>query len=205
MSRINATYSNGQINWMFTQLQSPFTQTYYRGAGITFTYFEHGASSVVSIDYITAPISGTSTGATDSVPYSTPGTYTCYGYARDASQGLYWRSDNSVQIIIPNTPVKPRPQNWVWWNSFITGQPFNVWANEWNSFCDRINAFRDYRGLSAAYMPSVSTGGHPLASDFNYASTAISQMGSAASTVYSGQNMTPSQFNGIRDALNAVV
>lgn len=45
-----------------------------------------------------------------------------------------------------------RPNNWAWTSIVVSGVAIKISAQEWNSFCDRINEFRVYKGLPMLIM-----------------------------------------------------
>lgn len=99
-----------------------------------------------------------------------------------------------------------RPDDWQWYNTIASGRTINLSASEWNDFCDRINEFRDYDGLSAYSFTRVYRGDPIEASIINEARSAISAIstsGSVPSRVYSGDPIYADVFLDLRDALNA--
>ena len=106
------------------------------------------------------------------------------------------------------TSGKTRPANWSWWPTVAAGQPINLSADEWNAFCDRIDAFRIYTGRDP--WPSYKTvrSGTPIsAAVVNEARAAINPMGpTAAIPKYINPNdpITADYFNSLKDFLNSV-
>ena len=88
--------------------------------------------------------------------------------------------------------TKPRPNNWYWQSIVSSGATISLSASEWNAFCDRINAFREYAGLSAYYFTSVYRGLPISAAIVNQARDAIAAVNSARGVparVYSGDTI----------------
>lgn len=99
-----------------------------------------------------------------------------------------------------------RPDDWDWYSTIASGQTINLSASEWNDFCDRINEFRDYDGLSQFSFTTVYRGDPIEASIINEARSAISNIstsGAVPNRVNSGDPIEASIFLDLRDALNA--
>ena len=94
--------------------------------------------------------------------------------------------------------TKPRPNNWFWQSVVQSGATISLSAGEWNAFCSRINAFREYAGLS----------GLPIsASIVNQARDAIAAVNSARGVparVYSGDTISAAFFQSLQSALNSI-
>lgn len=104
-----------------------------------------------------------------------------------------------------DAPAPVRPSEWSWFTTKTSGQDVNLTASEWNSFCDRINEFRDYKGQGSYTFTSAYTGAEITASIVNQARSAIGQAGAAVpSLAVSGGTMTASFFNGLKDSLNSI-
>jgi hypothetical protein len=97
--------------------------------------------------------------------------------------------------------------NFSWTYPKISGQPFNLTANEWNSFTSKINDFRNYKGLSN-YSFTAAVSGNPFtAAMYNQARLAIqgiSGYGGYIPTVSSGQQITAYMLNILVSELNAI-
>lgn len=111
------------------------------------------------------------------------------------------------------TYTKTRPQNFAWTNVKSSGSPYNLTSSEWSSFLDRINEFREYKGLTPlTFGRSISSGAInnyvvPKASSFNAARNAINSMSptvSPPSSVSTEQRIFASHFNTLRDSLNSI-
>lgn len=111
------------------------------------------------------------------------------------------------------TYTKTRPQNFSWTNSKSSGSHYNLTYSEWNSFLDKINEFREFKGFTPlTFSRSLSSGAMsnyivPKASSFNAAINAINSMNpsiSPPSSVYFGQTITANHFNKLRDSLNSI-
>lgn len=106
----------------------------------------------------------------------------------------------------PSQSGGSRPDDWDWYSTIASGRTINLSASEWNDFCDRINEFRDYDGLSQFSFTTVYRGDPIEASIINEARSAISNIstsGAVPSRVNSGDPIEASIFLDLRDALNA--
>lgn len=124
--------------------------------------------------------------------------------------------DNSGQTSYDErykTYTKARPVNFSWSNSKSIGNPFNLTYTEWNSFLDKINEFREFKGFTPlTFNRGVISGAInsyvvPRATSFNAAINAINSMSpsiSPPSSVYIGQTIAANQFNKLRDSLNSI-
>ena len=100
-----------------------------------------------------------------------------------------------------------RPANWSWSSTIEKGKPIKVTAVEWNNFCTRINKFRTYKGLTTYNFTTVSKGMSISATIVNQARTAINGItghGTLPSKAASGEAITASFFNTLKNALNAI-
>lgn len=111
-------------------------------------------------------------------------------------------SRTSSSITMP--VIKYRPNNWQWDSVKSSGSVVNVTASEWNRFLNRIDAFRLYKGLSSGSYTYASVGGSITANQYNQARAAISSMGATPYVATAGTQIYASQFNQIRDYLNAI-
>ncbi len=103
--------------------------------------------------------------------------------------------------------TKKRPNDWYWQSIVRSGATIALSASEWNAFCDRINAFREYAGLSAYYFTSVYRGLPISASIVNQARDAIAAVNSARGVparVYSGDAISAAFFQNLQSALNSI-
>ena len=107
----------------------------------------------------------------------------------------------------PDPPTPIRPSNWNWWSSIYSGGFIQISASEWNAFCDKINEFRDYDGLSYYRFSYVRSGDDIAANVVNEAVDAIGSIRSAwgvPSRVYRGDVITADFFMRLQDALNSI-
>lgn len=110
-----------------------------------------------------------------------------------------------TQYFTTNKAAKPRPDNWSWYSSIYSGGSIGLSALEWNDFTTRINDFRAYKGLSKYSFTRVSRGMNISASIMNEAVAAIRAMNSSVpNNVYSGNNISASFFNNLKNALNNI-
>ncbi|MBR5235750.1 MAG: hypothetical protein IKW06_00020 [Clostridia bacterium] len=100
-----------------------------------------------------------------------------------------------------------RPSNFSWTYSKVQGGAFNLTATEWNNFTAKVNAFREYKYLSAYSFTYAYKGNDFTAAMYNQAVNAIkgiSGYGSYLSTVSKGDTVTAAGLNLLRDELNAI-
>lgn len=106
------------------------------------------------------------------------------------------------------TTLSLRPDDWSWWTRVQSDGNIDISADEWNAFCDRINEFRDYCGLTAYYFTTVRRGDYISANVVNEAVWAIRNMSppiSPPSQVTPGVSyVTAAFFNGLKNALNSI-
>lgn len=105
------------------------------------------------------------------------------------------------------TKGSSRPYNWNWYSTIEQGQPIKLSAREWNDFCTKINAFREYKGLSDYSFTTVSKGQPIKASVVNEAWNAINSIpgrGGLPNKAYSGKPFDAYFFKQLRIALNKV-
>lgn len=98
--------------------------------------------------------------------------FSCDGYYLGGDTPPGWYGQGSIVV----TTDAKRPDYFYWSNPKRQGQPFNVYAYEWNAFLNKINEFRDYKGLSRYPFTMASSGAVFTASMFNEAVYAIRAM-----------------------------
>jgi len=213
------------ITWYITGLSSPFnTQNYIRvtlSTNPAINGSPNPPSVILSSIY---PI--TDTGGSTTTPSSTTtgggafsggNTYTLYGSAQ-AANGLFYNAGSATFTM----PV-PRPNNFYWsyagadpnTGTPITGSDkqsglaFYLTATEFIGLFNRINQFRQYRGLPNFPFDysSVYSGGFFYAYLFNQCVQAILPMNPPIpppSTVSAGQIISASMLNGLKNSLNSI-
>jgi len=133
-------------------------------------------------------------------------TYRLWVFAYDTDGNSFGANSSAVFS-------RPRPSNFNWSNTKTSGGIYNLTYSEWNSFLDRINEFRAYKGLSQlSFNRNLSSGALsgvvvPSAPSFNAAINAINTMSPTTSApvfVSSGQQVTASLLNAIRTSLNSI-
>lgn len=100
-----------------------------------------------------------------------------------------------------------RPDDWEWYSTIEQGAEFSLTAEEWNDFCDRINEFRVYVGLSEYSFTTVRSGHSIEASYMRQAISAINDIdghGTLPAAVNAGNQIKASFFTKLASALNAV-
>lgn len=112
-----------------------------------------------------------------------------------------------AQYFTTDPLAPPRPSNWVWRSTIVSGGDIGLTASEWNDFCARINEFRAYMGLGAYSFTTAVIGAEISASIVNEARSAISAIpghGSLPTQAVSGGAVSAAFFHALRDALNGV-
>jgi hypothetical protein len=180
--------------WFLSDLGSDWNSTNYVLAYITI----NGSTSSA----VYPPPSGTSRSTSwGSFSGLSPNTwYTAYGYVLTPAAGTFPAGSQTFKTLGP-----PRPSNWFWWTSKDAGSQFSLAAAEWNSFTDRINAFRAYKSLPSYSFTSAISGDTFAYYLFNQAVSAISAMGvGTPGLVSSGSIITAAGLNGLMNSLNSV-
>lgn len=115
------------------------------------------------------------------------------------------------EVYIPPEPEPQRPEDWYWESLVSSGAPLSMTASEWNRFLSRIKEFAEYENvtLSSAALSSAiaGQGDRMLASQANAARMLISRLSprtSVPSEVSSGDPITASFMNGLKNALNSI-
>ena len=120
---------------------------------------------------------------------------------------------NYGSVTLGTDPVKTksapgpvRPNNWTWSPSIVKGMPVNISASHWNSFTNRINQFRVYKGLSNYSFTLAVSNTAITAAIVNQAITAINGLSAHYSQplVSKGDPLTADLFNSLRDLLNVI-
>jgi len=117
-------------------------------------------------------------------------------------------STGAIDLYIePPEAAAVRPSNFSWTYTKTKGGSFNLTAAEWNALTARINAFREYKGLSSYSFTYAYKGNDFTAAMYNQAVNAIkgiSGYGSYLYTVSKGDTVTAAGLNALRDELNAI-
>lgn len=125
-------------------------------------------------------------------------------YAINVNVNGTWLGTQSFTTAAVATP---RPDDWEWWSTIRSGRQIEITADEWNAFCDHINAFRVYQGLSEYDFTTVDPGDEIKATYMRQARSAIDFLdghGTLPGVVYAGDAVKASFFTKLADALNAV-
>ena len=209
---------NLEFTWQIVDLSAPFNRSNYTLVGITsYTFTQRSTSISGSVDSVNAPTSGSSYSSTAHTVSYNAGTYKLFAYTL-AANGYYYptgpygtdgKSCGVTFTVADGGGVKPtRPANWSWNSIVRAGSPIGITARDWSAFQDRINEFRDYKGLGQYWFTTVSSNTPMYAYLVNQAITAISQIpghGSLPSDAESGKTIiTASFFNSLASALNNV-
>lgn len=118
-----------------------------------------------------------------------------------------WSANQSDTITAK--PSSPRPSNFYWDTSKVTGQQFNVTASEWNRLIQNVKDVHIYKlggyNSSSYPMSNVSSGQQFYAQRFNEVRFAIGSLNSTGiSTKYKGDTIYASELNILKDKLNAI-
>lgn len=147
--------------------------------------------------------------------------YTVYGLAPSTTYVVnvaHWDTSVSTEDYILmgaqeiTTEAYSRPDDWSWLNISKGGVvPKNgekiapVTASEWNSFCARINEFREHKNLSSAYpFTTVSKGMEITNSILSQAIFAISDIPGHGTLPTKKDALSADFWLGLAAALNAV-
>lgn len=111
----------------------------------------------------------------------------------------------TLHISVPEAAV--RPENFAWTYDKVQGGEFNLTAAEWNGLADKINEFRQYRGLSAYSFSTAYSGSSFMAYMYNQARLAIQEIpgcGGYIPSVSSGGEITAYMMNILVSELNVI-
>lgn len=100
-----------------------------------------------------------------------------------------------------------RPSNWSWGSGLVKGSPIELTASEWNNFLNRVNKFREYKGLSNYSFTSAVSGQPMTVAQVNQAWTAINEIsghGTLPTAAVKGKTIYASFFTQLAVALNAI-
>lgn len=110
------------------------------------------------------------------------------------------------------TEASARPSNWAWTTNVAKGATVPkygeslapITAAEWNAFCVRINAFREYKSLSAYSFTTVSRGTDMTAAIINQAVAAITSIPGHGTLPTSSNAISAAFWQQLAAALNAI-
>lgn len=126
-------------------------------------------------------------------------------YVKVVPRNSYGNGSSITSITVTMPIIKVRPGNWSWDSTKSSGASLNITASEWNRFLNKIDAFRkDYKGLPGGSYTYASQGTRITAARYNQARSAIASMGAVPPAVSAGNKIYASEFNQIRDYLNAI-
>ena len=119
-----------------------------------------------------------------------------------------WGPFMATGKTIRTAPLASRPADWDWGYTVIPGARLPT-AREWDDFCDWINEFRDYRGLSAYSFTRAYPGPTDLtAAMVNQTITAIKAMSPPtappSNAVKDVTALTAALLNGLAASLNSI-
>lgn len=105
-----------------------------------------------------------------------------------------------------------RPGNFIGFLGVASGGSFNISAEEWNEFSEKIKAFALYKvqGLEISNIPPVINTQNFEASIFNATIANMDVLDSFISLTYpsmqvSGNNISASFFTSLKNALNSII
>ena len=120
----------------------------------------------------------------------------------------YDMSGNNNSTYVRVQFKKARPDSWAWHTVKVAGQPILLTAQEWNSFCIKINQFRQYKSLSNYSFSTATKGEIITASIINQAINAISPMSPStkppAIATAGKTEITASFLNTLSSSLNSL-
>lgn len=105
------------------------------------------------------------------------------------------------------TDAPSAPSDWSWYTSKTSGGTFNLGAEEWKDFFNRINDFRSYKGWGSYSYTPPTVDGIFTASMYNQARNAINTMNPPTSIPISrssGDIVYAYDINRLRDSLNSI-
>lgn len=129
---------------------------------------------------------------------------TDYNFRVRGYQGSSYGSYSST-ITARTASVVPSTFNWTYTKT--SGGTYNLTAQEWNALCSRINQWRQYKGLSSLVFDTALSGDTFYASQFNAARNGIVTMSPSVTVPASrasGDSVTASALNGLRDSINSI-
>lgn len=115
-------------------------------------------------------------------------------------------SNNSTATTGSIVYQSVRPNNWTSFPAMTAGQPFNLTASNWNSFCTRIQEFLTYKNKNLNDYPfTTAVQGQPAtATQINQARTAIASMTTVPTAIVSGQDVKPTHLTDLQNSLNSI-
>lgn len=152
----------------------------------------------------------------NSITYETRKYYESHAYwdkiLPNTKYGFRVRSGNNNGVsdwsgyVYATTPYE-RPAEWLWTSSVSSGVSFKITADEWNKFIARIEAYRQYKGLSSYGFTKAVKGGSFTASMYNEARNGIYNMNPSITIPpykNSGDKILASNINNLATSLNSV-
>lgn len=151
-------------------------------------------------------------------------TYTVTGLTPETEYSVnvaHWETSPTVdgsdyilmgaQSITTESSAPARPSNWAW-ESVAAGASVPTYndklapvsASEWNGFCARINAFREYKGLSSYPFTTVTAGTSFSAAIAREAISAIDAIPGAGTTPTQIRPLQAAFWLNLAAALNAI-
>jgi hypothetical protein len=124
--------------------------------------------------------------------------------AYDSAKDIAWSIWSGYQYA---TTLLGRPSNFVWDSNKYSGYDFKITASEWNKLCNRVNEFRDYKGLSSYGFTTAYSGNDFTANQYNQVRNAINSMSPPTNIPVSrskGDTIYASDINKLRDSLNSI-
>ena len=100
-----------------------------------------------------------------------------------------------------------RPENFYWTYKKVQNEDFNLTADEWNAFTEKVNEFRRYLGLTDRSFSKAAAGEPFYADMYNSAGEAIRESGDYGTyipEVIPNQKITAYMLNALESELNAI-
>lgn len=122
-------------------------------------------------------------------------------------RGYQGNTYGSWSTVVIGRTLSNAPTAFGWTYPKITDGEYNLTANEWNALAAKINQWRTYKNLSSYPFTTAAFNAVFFATIFNEARTAISSMNplvSLPAARSSGNDVTASALNGLRDSLNSI-
>ena len=121
---------------------------------------------------------------------------------------LYDRAGNYATVSKNIVVTRKRPDNMVWESSKNGGGAFSINATEWNRLTNRINEFRQYRGLDTLVFTTARRGNSITAAIYNEVRDGYSGLTtpiSPPSRKNAGNPINGSDIDRFRTSINSVV
>lgn len=217
----NAMYSGGEN--VVPSDGEIFYAVYSNNDGIKVTYNANGGSGSMSGTTISGTLYYNTSGKNTTINVTpracafTPPTGKIFsGWSTTADGSNMVKSlDTAHNVTFYAIWTKNRPDNWDWYKdggSYVAqGSALSLTATAWNNFIARIQEFANYKNItlpsSTKNTASATSGQKMMASQANAVRTLIAKLPitiSLPSAVNTGDVITASFINGLKDSLNSI-